>query len=65
MFDQIQLWDFLSFGGRPSDRIALNPLNVLVGPNGSGKSNLIEAFAVLRECPDDLPKLVEIAGKLR
>lgn len=30
------------------ERLALEPINVLIGANGSGKSNLIQTFALLR-----------------
>jgi predicted ATPase len=49
MFSRIELWDFLSFGGRPNDVVELGQLNLLIGPNGSGKSNLLDAICVFRD----------------
>jgi predicted ATPase len=55
---------FLSFAyGAPE--IPLAPLNVLIGPNGSGKSNLVEAFAVLRAVPKDLPLPIRQGGGVK
>ena len=61
MLKSIILTDFLSYGpGRHT--VDLTPLNVLIGPNGSGKSNLVEAFAVLRAVPRDLPWPIRQGG---
>lgn len=61
MIDEITLTDFLSFGPG-SHTLKLRPLNVLIGANGSGKSNLVEAFAVLRAVPKDLPLPIRQGG---
>jgi predicted ATPase len=61
MIEEITLTDFLSFGPG-SHTLTLRPLNVLIGPNGSGKSNLVEAFAVLRAVPKDLPLPIRQGG---
>lgn len=61
MIDRITLTDFLSFGPGAHE-LLLRPLNVLIGPNGSGKSNLVEAFAVLRAVPKDLPLPIRKGG---
>lgn len=61
MLEQIKLTNFLSFG--PDEHICeLRPLNVLIGPNASGKSNLIEALALLRAVPRDLPLPIRQGG---
>ncbi|WP_428277876.1 AAA family ATPase [Candidatus Palauibacter sp.] len=52
---------FLSFGDATD--IRLEPLNVVIGPNGSGKSNLVEAMAVLRAVPRDLPQPIREGGR--
>lgn len=52
---------FLSFGDDTD--IRLEPLNVVIGPNGSGKSNLVEAVAVLRAVPRDLPQPIREGGR--
>lgn len=61
MFARVELTDFLSYGPGPT-ALDLEPLNVLIGPNGSGKSNLVEAFAVLRAVPRDLPLPIRQGG---
>jgi predicted ATPase len=61
MFSEITLSDFLSFGPG-AQTFELRPLNVLIGPNGSGKSNLVEAFALLRAVPRDLPLPIRQGG---
>ncbi len=61
MLDHILLSDFLSYGPG-SQRVDLSPLNILIGPNGAGKSNLVEAFAVLRAVPRDLPLPIRQGG---
>jgi predicted ATPase len=60
----ITLRGFLSFG-LESSPLALAPLNVLIGPNGAGKSNLVEAFAVLRAVPRDLPLPIRTGGGVK
>ena len=60
LIQEIALENFLSFG--EEQRIALEPLNVLIGPNGSGKSNFLEAFALLHAAPVDLPKPIRESG---
>jgi len=61
MIEEVTLSDFLSFGPG-SHTVELRPLNMLIGPNGSGKSNLVEAFAVLRAVPKDLPLPIRQGG---
>lgn len=61
MFELITLENFLSFGPG-AHTIPLGRLNVLIGPNGSGKSNLVEAFALLRAVPRDLPLPIRQGG---
>lgn len=60
----VTLRGFLSF---PPEGVTLSmaPLNVLIGPNGSGKSNFIEALALLRAVPKDLPLPVRQGGGVR
>jgi predicted ATPase len=55
----LTLQNFLSY---KSEKIELQPLNVLIGPNGSGKSNLIEALAVLKATPTDLSSAFRQGG---
>ncbi|BDI33231.1 chromosome segregation protein SMC [Capsulimonas corticalis] len=43
----LHLKNLLSYGPN-SEKIDLQPLNVLIGPNASGKSNFIEAIELLR-----------------
>lgn len=57
----IKLTNFLSYGSEGVE-IELEPLNVLIGPNASGKSNLLEAIAMLRACPGDLPGPIREGG---
>ncbi len=61
LFDSIHLTGFLSFAPE-SQPIPLQPLNVIIGPNGAGKSNFIEAFALLRSLPRDLPLPIRQGG---
>lgn len=64
LIEQLTLEGFLSFGpGRHA--IALQGLNVLIGPNGAGKSNLVEALAVLRATPRDLPLPIREGGGVK
>lgn len=60
LVQSIRLENFLSF--RDSTEVPLGPLNVIIGPNGSGKSNLLEAFDVLRNAPEQLPKPIREGG---
>lgn len=62
--ERISLEGFLSFGPREVT-LELGPLNILIGPNGSGKSNFIEALAVLRAVPRDLPRPIRQGGGVR
>ncbi|WP_235006837.1 AAA family ATPase [Calothrix rhizosoleniae] len=57
----LQLENFLSYGSK-SEEIELKPLNVLIGANASGKSNLIEAIALLKATPTDLPAPIRQGG---
>jgi predicted ATPase len=57
----LQIENFLSYGSQ-GEEIELEPLNVLIGPNASGKSNLIEALAVLKATPTDLPTPIRQGG---
>lgn len=57
----LQLENFLSYGSE-SQAIELQPLNVLIGSNASGKSNLIEAIALLKATPTDLPSPIRQGG---
>ena len=57
----LQLENFLSYGSE-SQEIELQPLNVLIGSNASGKSNLIEAIALLKATPSDLPAPIRQGG---
>lgn len=58
---RLTLTNFLSFG--PGSKTpSLSALNVLIGPNGSGKSNFVEALAVLRAVPRDLPLPIRQGG---
>jgi len=62
--ERISLEGFLSFGAEAAT-VELRPLNVLIGPNGAGKSNFVEAFAVLRAAPRDLPLPIRQGGGVR
>ena len=64
MIREMTLTGFLSFGSG-ANSIELRPLNLLIGPNGAGKSNLVEAFAVLRAAPRDLPAPIREGGGVR
>jgi predicted ATPase len=64
LLKSIALEGFLSFGPARLT-LPLQPLNVLIGPNGAGKSNLVEAFAVLRAAPQDLPLPIRRGGAVR
>ncbi len=57
----LRLRNFLSFG-EAGEEVTLQPLNVLIGPNASGKSNLIEAIALLKATPKDLPSFFREGG---
>ncbi|MEA5595007.1 AAA family ATPase [Rivularia sp. UHCC 0363] len=57
----LQLENFLSYGSE-SEEIELQSLNVLIGSNASGKSNLIEAIALLKATPIDLPAPIRQGG---
>lgn len=60
----VKLTNLLSFGECAGD-LALGPLNVLIGPNGSGKSNLLEAFELLKNTPEQLLKPIREGGGVR
>jgi predicted ATPase len=64
LLESVTLDGFLSYGPDPVT-VGLEPLNVLIGPNGSGKSNFVEAFAVLRALPKDLPRPIREGGGVR
>ena len=64
LIQELHLTNLLSFGP-DSQPIDLRSLNVLIGPNGSGKSNLIEALALLRSAPRDLPRTIRDGGGVR
>lgn len=64
LLESLRLVGFLSYGPDPVT-VELRALNVLIGPNGSGKSNLVEAFAVLRALPTDLPLPIREGGGVR
>ncbi|MEC4816620.1 MAG: AAA family ATPase [Scytonema sp. PMC 1069.18] len=57
----LRLENFLSYGSA-GEEIELQPLNVLIGSNASGKSNLIEAVALLKATPTDLPVPIRQGG---
>lgn len=57
----LQLENFLSYGSK-GEEIKLESLNVLIGANASGKSNLIEAIALLKATPTDLPAPIRQGG---
>ncbi len=57
----LKLQNFLSYGSE-GETIELQPLNVLIGTNASGKSNLIEAIALLKATPTDLPTPIRQGG---
>lgn len=61
LFHSIQLNNFLSFGEK-SEAIELKPLNIIIGANGSGKSNLLEAFELLRNAPEQIVKPIRQGG---
>lgn len=61
LIHSIQLSNFLSFG-KNIEEIPLGPLNIIIGPNGSGKSNLLEAFELLRNAPEQLLKPFRDSG---
>lgn len=74
MIETIALTNFLSYGEltnpdpnflspyKVTTTLQMRPLNVLVGPNASGKSNLVEALALLRAAPRDLPLPIRRGG---
>ena len=73
MIEKITLKDFLSYGevtkpspfsssAKVTTTLEMRPLNVLVGPNASGKSNFVEALALLRAAPKDLPLPIRNGG---
>ncbi len=64
LLESVTLDGFLSFGPDPVT-VGLEPLNVLIGPNGSGKSNFVEALALLRALPKDLPLPIREGGGVR
>ena len=64
LLKSMTLQGFLSFGP-DSAAVELGNLNVLIGPNGSGKSNFVEALAVLRAAPGDLPLPIREGGGVR
>ncbi|MBM3852206.1 MAG: chromosome segregation protein SMC [Verrucomicrobia bacterium] len=64
LFKKLRISGLLSFGPNGVD-LPLQSLNVLIGPNGSGKSNLLEALALLRAAPTDLPAPVKEMGGVR
>lgn len=57
----IRLRNLLSYGP-DTPELSLKPLNVLIGPNASGKSNLIDALAILKAAPRDLPEPIRLGG---
>lgn len=61
LLKSLTLTDFLSFGPG-AHTILLTNLNIVIGPNASGKSNFVEAFAVLRAVPRDLPLPIRRGG---
>lgn len=61
LIHSIQLQNFLSFGAS-TEAVPLGRLNVVIGPNGSGKSNLLEAFDLLRNAPEQLLKPIREGG---
>ena len=61
LIKRLKISGLLSFGPQGID-LPLERLNVLIGPNGSGKSNLIEALALLRAAPYNLPEPVKAMG---
>lgn len=64
MIRQLKVAGLLSFGPQGID-LPLEPLNVLIGPNGSGKSNLLEALALLKAAPGNLPEPIKEMGGIR
>ena len=64
LLKSVTLQGFLSYGP-DATTIDLRSLNVFIGANGSGKSNLIEALAVMRAAPGDLPVPVREGGLVR
>jgi len=64
LINSLQLTNFLSFGP-DSQPVPLGPLNVLIGPNGSGKSNVLEAFDLLRNAPEQIAKPIREGGGVR
>ncbi|MCL1872653.1 MAG: AAA family ATPase [Clostridiales bacterium] len=61
MIKSVELKNFLSFGP-DSEKIELQPLNVIIGRNGSGKSNFIEAIELLRSAPSDMREHIRKGG---
>jgi predicted ATPase len=64
LIKNLKISGLLSFGPEGID-LPLHGLNVLIGPNGSGKSNLLEALALLRAAPTNLPAPVKEMGGVR
>jgi predicted ATPase len=61
LLESVTLEGFLSYGP-DAVTVELAPLNVLIGANGSGKSNFVEALALLRALPKDLPLPIREGG---
>ena len=64
LINHLKVSGLLSFGPEGID-LPLNNLNLLIGPNGSGKSNLLEALALLKAAPTNLPEPVKEMGGVR
>lgn len=61
LIKHLKISGLLSFGPSGID-LPMNQLNILIGPNGSGKSNLMEALALLKAAPTNLPEPVKEMG---
>lgn len=64
LIKNLKVSGLLSFGPTGID-LPLQSLNVLIGPNGAGKSNLLEALALIRAAPTNLPAPVKEMGGVR
>jgi predicted ATPase len=64
LIKRLKVSGLLSFGPTGTE-LPLGRLNVIIGPNGSGKSNVVEAVALLKAAPTNLPAPIKEVGGIR